>query len=564
MTLTGANLSQGRATLGSAIHAFASRMMKRLGWQGLPVCMTVLTRPPLLSALLVAVLLGSCGPDAPEFTIVSGSENQILEPLVMAYCKSQSAVCHMKYLGSLDIAFGLKPHGQLNADAVWPASSIWIDLFDTSRRVKSIKSIAQMPVILGVRKSKAQALGWVGRPVSSGDILAAVDAGKLGFLMTSATQSNSGATAYLAMLAAALRKTDPLTAEDLANPRAREAVRGMLRGVVRSSGSSGWLADLYLQSAKAGMNYDGMWDYEAVIAETNQQLRKNRQEQLYAIYPTDGVGMADSPLGFVDRGRGPDVENFFNKLQAYLLSDDAQTKIAATARRVAASYKVRPVADSETNIDTARPVTIIHPPESAVIENALVLYQSALRRPSLTALCLDVSGSMFGNGGIQQVKEAMRFLLTPERTGAALVQWLPADRILVLPFNGMVKWREEVNGSDQEQAALLQRTEQLEARGDTDFYTCAAVALRMMKPLLDQGSRLPAIVIMTDGKSQGSMRTFETPWVEDGRRVPVFGITFGTDADRTQLDALARLTGGRVFDGTSSLTEAFRTVRGYN
>jgi Ca-activated chloride channel family protein len=85
-----------------------------------------------------------------------------------------------------------------------------------------------------------------------------------------------------------------------------------------------------------------------------------------------------------------------------------------------------------------------------------------------------------------------------------------------------------------------------------------------MKPALDAGQHLPAIVIMTDGKSQGTMSTFESAWRADGRRVPVFGVTFGDDADRSQLDNLARLTGGRVFDGTKSLAEAFRAVRGYN
>jgi Ca-activated chloride channel family protein len=85
-----------------------------------------------------------------------------------------------------------------------------------------------------------------------------------------------------------------------------------------------------------------------------------------------------------------------------------------------------------------------------------------------------------------------------------------------------------------------------------------------MKPLLDRGRHLPAIVIMTDGKSQGSLRTFQDAWEADGRRIPVFGVTFGEDADHSQLDRLAKLTGGRVFDGTTSLTDAFRAVRGYN
>jgi Ca-activated chloride channel family protein len=143
------------------------------------------------------------------------------------------------------------------------------------------------------------------------------------------------------------------------------------------------------------------------------------------------------------------------------------------------------------------------------------------------------------------------------------VQWSKADEILVLPFSDRVQWTARANGEEGEQAALLARTLQLKADGGTDFYTCGARALAAMKPLVDAGRHLPAIVIMTDGKSQGALQTFETAWRSDGQRVPVFGITFG-DADRSQLDALAKLTGGRVFDGNKSLTDAFRAARGYN
>ncbi len=480
----------------------------------------------------------------------------------MEFCRTRGAVCHMTYMGSLDIALGLKPGGGLETDAVWPASSIWIDVFDTGRRVTGAKSIAQMPVILGVRMSKAKELGWIGKNLTSKDILAAVDSGKLGFLMTSATQSNSGAMAYLAMLSAALGKTDPLTRADLDNPAARDAVRRMLHGVVRSAGSSGWLADLYRDGAAHGARYDAMWNYEAVIKETNDQLRAAGQEPLYAVYPVDGVAMADSPLGFIDRGRGQDVATFFADLQAHLLGE-AQKQIASTGRRVGVAQHVGTVIDRDTNLDTTRAVTVLRPPEPAVIASALTLYQEALRRPSMTAMCLDVSGSMAGTGE-QQLSEAMRFLLTPARTREALVQWLGADRILVLPFSSQVLWEQSASGTDADQAKLLQRALTLRAGGGTDFYTCAAEALRLMRTTLDAKTHLPAIVIMTDGQSQGTMATFEQPWRADGARVPVFGVTFGLDVDRSQLDALARLTGGRVFDGTKSLSEAFRAVRGYN
>lgn len=523
-----------------------------------------LRRPlALLAAVpLMAALLSGCGGPGPQFTILSGSENDILEPLVQGFCKSRNATCTMRYQGSLDIALALKA-ADPGADAVWPAASIWIDMFDTTRRVKMVKSIVQMPVILGVRRSKAQELGWIGAKVTAKDILAAVEGGKLKFLMTSATQSNSGAAAYLAMLAAGIGKPDLIEAGDLDKPEVLATARGLLKGVERSAGSSGWLADLYRDGERSGAHYQAIWNYEAVIKETNDKLIADNHEPLYAIYPADGVAIADSPLGFVDRGRGKDVEGFFTDLQAFLLNGDAQGKIAKTGRRVEIGRATPLAADPKTNLDPSRPVTVIRPPEPAVIQKALLIYQEALRRPSLTALCLDVSGSMQG-AGETQLLDAMRFLLTPARTREVLVQWTKSDEILVLPFSDHILWTARASGDENEQIGLLARALELRANGGTDFYTCAAQALALMKPRLADGQHLPAIVIMTDGKSQGAMSTFESAWRADGHRVPVFGVTFGTEVDRAQLDNLAKLTGGRVFDGSKSLTDAFRAVRGYN
>jgi len=189
-----------------------------------------------LAAPLIALLLSACAASGPQFTILSGSENDVLEPLVQEFCKSRGAVCTMRYQGSLDIALALKPGNDPAADAVWPAASIWIDMFDTERRVKSVRSIAQMPVILGVRRSKAQELGWIGAKVTTKDILAAVEAGRLKFLMTSATQSNSGADAYLAMLAASIGKPDLIEAGDLDKDGVLASVRALLSAGFRPIG----------------------------------------------------------------------------------------------------------------------------------------------------------------------------------------------------------------------------------------------------------------------------------------------------------------------------------------
>ena len=53
------------------------------------------------------------------------------------------------------------------------------------------------------------------------------------------------------------------------------------------------------------------------------------------IYPADGVAVADSPLGFVDHGRGAEVEKFFTDLRRLSCSPDAVRKrIADTGRRI--------------------------------------------------------------------------------------------------------------------------------------------------------------------------------------------------------------------------------------
>ncbi|MEI9929228.1 MAG: substrate-binding domain-containing protein [Rhizomicrobium sp.] len=158
-----------------------------------------------ITALALMLLLAGCGGSGVTFHIAAGSEQKAFEPIVQQFCADKGVTCQIDYKGSLDIGQMLEGENAPDVDAVWPASSLWLDIYDAHRRVKNLKSIASSPVILGVRMSKAHELGWDTKPVHMDDVLQAVSAGKLSFLMTSATQSNSGASAYLAMLAALIR-----------------------------------------------------------------------------------------------------------------------------------------------------------------------------------------------------------------------------------------------------------------------------------------------------------------------------------------------------------------------
>jgi Ca-activated chloride channel family protein len=514
--------------------------------------------PPLAA---LALLLAACSDEKPiDFKIVAGSENTVLEPIVQDFCHAHNMTCSFQYKGSLDIGASLAPNGTLDADAVWPAASLWIDLFDTGRKVKNLQSISQSPVILGVRISKAKALGWTDHPVTTRDIVTAVKDGKLKFLMTSATQSNSGASAYLAMLSVLVGQPDVIAPGDLDDPQLQQDIKLLLSGVERSSGSSGWLKDLFLSGRTDGSEYDAMWNYEGVIKEANDALAPQNKEKLWAVYPSDGVFVADSPLGFVDRGRGADVEKRFTDLQDFLQAPEQQKKIAALGRRVALSDAAA-TPEPDWNFNPSQLVTSVRTPAPEVIRSALALYQESLRRPSLTAFCLDYSGSMAG-AGEKQVREAMTFLLSPLETSQALIQWTPRDKIHVLAFSNAVMAEREGNGTVQSQADLLDFVERQHADGGTDMYSCLIDAVHWIEAQPDRANYLPAILVMTDGRSEGDVARFEQEW-RGGLAVPVFGVTFG-DADATQLNNVASLTRARVFDGRKDLQGAFRAARGYN
>lgn len=513
------------------------------------------------AAAAACLVLASCGGPDPAFHIVAGSEEQTFEPIVQEFCKSQHVACKIDYKGSLDIGLMLASDGAPDADAVWPASSVWIDIYDAKRRVKDAKTIASSPVILGVRMAKARELGWIGKPVRMDDILTAVKAGKLSFLMTSATQSNSGASTYLAMLAASFGTPDRLDPRALDDPTARAKVKALLKGVARSSGSSGWLKELYLSAAESGRPFDGMWNYESVLKETNDALRGKNQELLYAIYPAEGTSYANAPLGYVEHGQDTKTRAFFTALQAHLLSAEVQAKIAADGRRTAPGMAKPAAAEADWNFDPARMVPSIALPEAKDIARALTLYQEVLRRPSLTAICLDFSGSMQGPGE-DQVQRAMRTLLDPAETAKSLIQWTAVDRILILPFDSKVRTVISGDGTPASQARLLAAVQQQKADDGTDMYACAERAMDEMQPFLKSGEYLPAIVIMTDGRSD-QHKGFTDAWRGEGHSLPIFGVTFG-DADKSQLNDLSKLTSARVFDGKANLAQAFRSVRGYN
>lgn len=489
--------------------------------------------------------------------IVSGSENSELEPILEEFASREHIRIEMTYQGSLDI-MRLLGEEDIPYDAVWPASSLWLTVGDTEHRIKHTESISITPVVFGIRKSLAEELGFAGREVSVSDLLEAIRDGGLRFCMTSATQSNSGASAYIGFLYALLGSPEVITSEDLQSEELKAQMRELLSGVDRSSGSSDWLKDMFLQG-----DYDAMVNYECLIIQANRELEERGEEPLYAVYPYDGLSLADSPLGYVDKGDDKQ-EELFLKLQEYLLSADTQNEIQRTGRRsgyTGVSAENRDVFRSDWGLQPDRVLSPIKMPASDVLFECLNLYQTDFRKPSLTVYCLDYSGSMSGEGN-EQLVQAMEQLLIQENARKNFLQASENEVNILIPFNGGVINTYTAAGNGGELEALYDDVKNQEVGGGTDMYAAAVRGIEMLKGY-DLSQYTPAIILLTDGQSGGSISDFEEAYAGLGAEVPVFSIMFG-DADETQLEELAQYTNARVFDGRENLTEAFRSVKGYN
>lgn len=516
----------------------------------------------LLLLLSIVLFISACGLNRPTITIISGSENETLEPLIEKFERQAGVNVEMTYKGSVDIMLALQS-GDLPYDAVWPANSLWINLGDEKRMVKHTESIMTSPVVFGIRRSLAEELGFVGRKVEVRDILAAIDAGKLKFMMTSATQSNSGASAYFGFLYALLGNPEVISAEMLDSEELKNDIRRLLGGINRGSGSSGWLKELFLES-----DYDAMVNYEALIIETNQERVRNGKEPLYLVYPVDGIVIADSPLGFVPHGESA-TEEAFLELQSFLLSDEVQRELTGLGRRtgfggLAADLDPR-VFKPEWGIDTEMILSPFRMPSGEVIAKALNMYQTVFRKPSFTVYALDYSGSM-AEAGEWEMKDAMDLLLNQQKAQQFLIQTGDEDISVVIPFSYEVLdvWAIQGNKqADLDQLSLAVRNSVPD--GGTDIYSPVIRGLEIMRDFPELEAYQPAIILMTDGESNNGadFRDLQRAYTATGLDIPVFGIIFGNAVER-QLQEITDLTNGRIFDGKHDLIATFRKAKGYN
>ena len=489
------------------------------------------------------------------FSLITTPENKVLEDIINKYARKKAIDINITYADNLDIVDKLNSGEKY--DAVWASNSIWLDMLDSSKvSTSDSKSTSVTPIVIGIKYSKAKELNLIDKQIKMKDILSLIKSGKLKFSIANAITTNSGASSYLNILSTLAGNPDVLTSNHLKSKDLQADLKSFFTGLVRTSGDEDFLNKSFVDG-----DYDAAITYESSIININKELVKNKKDALYVIYPVDGVSICDSPLVYINN-RNDKKKKIFSEFQSFILSDEGQNALLNLGRRTwyggVTDKAPADIFNKSWGIDTTKYISPIKYPSESVIKEALLLYQTKLRKPVHVVFCLDYSGSMYGEG-MNKLQEAMKYILSDDAK-KNMIQFTEEDIIDVIAFGSHVNLIGSAKGDNT--SKLLETIMNTDFDGATALYPAATKAVEILSNESDKYNS--SIILMTDGEGNiGTFKDLKETYGFHYKEIPIYSITFG-DANVEQLEKMADLSNGKVFDGRYDLIKAFKTVRGYN
>ncbi len=466
--------------------------------------------------------------------------------------------------------------------AVAPDSSIWLarieqrwiatqGLTDTAesslipisdRRVGMPVRYAVSPVVIAAWEEVARELGWpetVGwRRIQQ----RATEDPNFKWNHPSTGQA-SGLLATLAEFYAGAGVTRDLTAELAQKQETLDYVRAV-EGTIRFYGEGESVIIEHLESEGRGF-LDAFATQEQVVLAWNQ---KHPDQKLVAIYPAEGTLWTDHPLALLELGaegetRVSDNQRLtFQELAAYLTSVDVQKQLLAAGYRPA-DLSLRldgegsPFAGTNA-VDWRQPQTTLQIPGPDVVDVVMNVWWYT-KRPTNVILVVDTSGSMEGNK-IARTREALLAFVNQIQG--------PRDRVGILEFSNEIKLEvplTEMTAENRER--LSQQISNMRSDGDTAMIDAV---LRARQTLEESGDpeAINAIVVMTDGQensSRADLNDLQTAFgANQEKRVVIFTIAFGSDADEKLLKNIAELGDGQFRRATEmDIQELYKVISTY-
>ncbi|AMW10175.1 hypothetical protein A4E84_12010 [Streptomyces qaidamensis] len=507
----------------------------------------------VLVTSLVTACSGGDGDDPVRLRVLAGPDLAVLAPLLDELRDETGVDLRMEHRADAET----RAPDRGRYDLAWLSSDSYLRLTDRNA-TRGLQRTATMtsPVVIGLKPEVARQLRArvPGARLTWADIADAAATGRVRFGMADPRHAGSGLAALVGVATAAAGTGAALRPEDVSCDR----LRGFRSGQTLTADTGPALVDSYADHQGEA---DALITYESDLLALNASGRLD--DRLEVVRPEDGMVLADFPLLLLN----PAHRTAYDKVTQWLRRDSVQRQIMRHTLR-------RPVNTTVTRDARLREAVgnaLFYPDRPAVVETLLADYGDPDRRTAgQVVFLLDFSGSMRG-ARMAALREAFAGLSGADSSASGkFTRFHRGERLTVVRFGGRVRGEKTVTVTGPKDLTALADAV---ARGGYGDATAVWSALdhgyrTAARELAADPDRSVSLVLMTDGENNAGL-----PYAEFVRRhqalpaavrtaVPTYPVHFG-EADAGELRRAAARTGGRMVEAAgSSLSEAFKEIRG--
>ncbi|MEU8701502.1 substrate-binding domain-containing protein [Streptomyces sp. NPDC048680] len=419
-------------------------------------------------------------------------------------------------------------------------------------------SVASSPVALATVPSAAKTLGWPKKKYTWADLMAsAMEADKVRLGSADPARSATGLLALTSIGASSDKQggdsdTRVASTAKLLAQRMSDSDTQVL-GTLAGDGSG-------TEEGNPARNQAVLLSEQAAFAHNAEAAGDGK---LDLFYPTDGTPLLDYPFTLVNENKlSTDESRAALRFMTLLTEESAQHTLEEhgfrTADGTANEQLVASAGGKSPQPYATSPATA---PSDDTLQETLGMWTITVQSARLTTV-VDASGSM---ATIVPGRDQSRMDVTKASLIEALNQFTPNDEIGLWEFatrlDGDKDYRrlvptsrlgqqEKGGGTHRQKLAAAFSALQPVPDGATGLYDTTLAAYKEAQRTYVKG-KFNAVVILTDGSNQDDRSLSRSALIAELRRiadperpVPLLAIAVGPDADREEVNEIAKVTGG--------------------
>ena len=356
-----------------------------------------------------------------------------------------------------------------------------------------------------------------------------------------------------------------LTLDQVNNPKVQSGVRDIEKLIKHYSARTTEFKE-YIAQGPDFLDFVALEENDLIYINQGKTQYKP-PEKLVALYPKEGTFVHDHPFAIPNNVAWVTDEQRkgAQAFTEFVLRKDVQTKVLEVgfrpvSKEVALACPICP----ENGVDPSQPKTLLPVPEPAVLSRVQQSWQLVKKQADVVIL-IDTSGSMNDDDKIGRAKEAALTFLEDQGSN---------NNIGLVQFNSVPSTMVPLDTLETNRVQLQSSIQGLTARGNTALYDgliAAITELQQRQSQLATGdSRIQAIVLLSDGKETiapeklNEVVTLITNARNTRTPILVIPVAYGSDADISALNAIARASDTKVQSGDSkNIKKLLETISQY-